>query len=495
MTADQQADGPATKTTEADVVVVGGGGAGLFGALAAAEAGARTVLLEKNPALGGTTLRSVGSITATGTGLQKAAGINDTADGHFHDLALFNRATIADADKRDNPDLRRLLVDEVPETVRRLEQMGVTFFGPMPEPPHAQPRMHNVLPHSRSFIHHLGRHARRAGVDIRLDARATGLIRDGGRITGVEAESHRFLASRGVVLAAGDFSASPEMKEKYLGAALAAVDAVNPTNTGDGQAMGLAVGAEMVNGDVFAGSEIRFIAPPRPSLVHQLPPTRLVGKLIRLAMSVLPDLVLRPFLMMFLTTNLGPNRGLFDAGAILVNRDGERFTNERGAPRHDIPKQPGGDSYIVFDQKIADDFNAWPNFISTAPGVAYAYLADYRKNRKDITFQAPSPDVLATRLGVPADALAKALTAAASPALDTPPYYALGPARSWVAFTEGGLRVDRKLRVLDEGGQPIAGLYAAGSCGQGGVLLEGHGHHLAWTFTSGRLAGAHAAEA
>ena len=36
-------------------------------------------------------------------------------------------------------------------------------------------------------------------------------------------------------------------------------------------------------------------------------------------------------------------------------------------------------------------------------------------------------------------------------------------------------------------------LYAAGSAGQGGVLLEGHGHHLGWAFTSGRLAGAHAA--
>jgi fumarate reductase flavoprotein subunit len=490
-------DRPATETTEADVVVVGGGGAGLFAALAAAEAGARTVLLEKNPELGGTTLRAVGSITATGTRLQAAAGIADSPDGHFHDLALFNREAVADADARDNPDLRRLLVEAVPETVRRLEELGVVFFGPMPEPPHGKPRMHNVLPHARSFIHHLARHARRAGVDIRLGVGATGLIQDGGRVGGVSAEVGgepcEFAAARGVVLAAGDYSASRELKERYLGAEMAAIEAVNPTSTGDGHAMGLAAGAELVNGDVMAGPEIRFVAPARPSFVHRLPPTHTVGKLVRLAMSVLPDPVLRPFLMMFLTTNLGPNRALFEAGAILVNGWGERFTDERAAPRYDIPKQPGGISYLVFDHKIATAFTAWPNFISTAPGVAYAYLADYRRNRKDITFEAPTPDALAVRLGVPAAALARTLAATTGPALDTPPYYALGPAKSWIAFTDGGLRVDTHLRVLGHNGEPIAGLYAAGSCGQGGVLLEGHGHHLAWAFTSGRLAGGYAA--
>jgi succinate dehydrogenase/fumarate reductase flavoprotein subunit len=42
-------------------------------------------------------------------------------------------------------------------------------------------------------------------------------------------------------------------------------------------------------------------------------------------------------------------------------------------------------------------------------------------------------------------------------------------------------------------GSTIQGLYAAGSVGQGGLLLEGHGHHIAWAFVSGRLAGRNAA--
>ena len=65
-----------------DVVVVGGGGAGLSAAVSAAELGASVLLLEKNAALGGTTGISVGSFTACGTSLQRAAGIEDDPGDH-----------------------------------------------------------------------------------------------------------------------------------------------------------------------------------------------------------------------------------------------------------------------------------------------------------------------------------------------------------------------------------------------------------------------------
>jgi fumarate reductase flavoprotein subunit len=73
------------------------------------------------------------------------------------------------------------------------------------------------------------------------------------------------------------------------------------------------------------------------------------------------------------------------------------------------------------------------------------------------------------------------------------PYVALGPVRAVFVHAEGGLAVDDKHRVLGAGDQPIDGLYAAGSTGQGGLLLKGHGHHLAWAFVSGRRAGRNAA--
>jgi fumarate reductase flavoprotein subunit len=79
--------------------------------------------------------------------------------------------------------------------------------------------------------------------------------------------------------------------------------------------------------------------------------------------------------------------------------------------------------------------------------------------------------------------------------LSEPPFTALGPVRSVFVHNEGGLAVDNRHRVLDVAGKPIAGLYAAGSTGQGGLLLKGHGHHLAWAFVSGRRAGRLSAEA
>jgi predicted oxidoreductase len=60
---------------------------------------------------------------------------------------------------------------------------------------------------------------------------------------------------------------------------------------------------------------------------------------------------------------------------------------------------------------------------------------------------------------------------------------------------EGGLMVDEQHRVLDANHAPIPGLRAAGSTGQGGLLLKGHGHHLAWAFASGRRAGRFTAQA
>ena len=69
-----------------------------------------------------------------------------------------------------------MLTDALPETFHWLLKQGIRFYGPMPEPPHSKPRMHNVLPNSRSFISHLERAALRAGVVIVTTARAEDLL-------------------------------------------------------------------------------------------------------------------------------------------------------------------------------------------------------------------------------------------------------------------------------------------------------------------------------
>ncbi|MCW5669455.1 MAG: FAD-dependent oxidoreductase [Hydrogenophaga sp.] len=474
-----------------DVVVVGGGGAGLAAAIEARESGCSVVLLEKNPQPGGSTAWSIGSVSSSGTPHQRKRGIVDSPADHWADMPGF----AGDLAGRDNAALRRVLCDEIPATFQWLLDSGVRFMGPMPEPPHRQPRMHNVLPNSRSFIYHLTRRARRAGVQLRTGTRVDALVQDNGRVTGVDAGPLRFLARGGVVLAAGDFTNGPEFKARFMGPQEAKVEGVNLTATGDGQRLGEALGARIVNGDLALGPEIRFIAPASETFVRRLPPWRWLAVTMEWAMERVPPAILRPILMKFLTTALAPSTSLFDAGAVLVNRRGERFGDERDRPAWRLPDQPDKVGYILIDAALAQRFSAWPDFVSTAPGVAYAYVPDYRRNRPDVFTEAPTLQALAQRLGMDAAALARSAAEGGVRALGAGPYVALGPVRSVFVHSEGGLMVDAQHRVLGTGDQPLPGLYAAGSTGQGGLLLKGHGHHLAWAFVSGRRAGRFAAEA
>jgi len=483
-----------------DVIVVGGGGAGLAAALEVRAVGRSVVLLEKNAMLGGSTAWSIGSVSASASPHQLRKGIEDCSDEHWRDMAKFNCAL----DYRDNPALRRVLTDAMPDTFRWLLGHGIRFYGPMPEPPHSRPRMHNVVPNSRSFIVHLERASRRAGVVIRTSARVCGLVVEANRVVGVDCNgiggAWRIRARGGVVLAAGDFTSDPELKSRFMGPQEAKVEGVNATATGDGQKLALALGARVLNGDLALGPELRFVPPRAGNVLLNLPPWRALADFIAWSLDHMPPALLRPFVMSFVTTALAPSPDLFTEGAILVNTLGKRFTDELEKPAYALPDQPEKIGYIVLDDRVARMFAAWPHFISTAPGVAYAYIADYRRNRPDIFTAAPTLDALAARLKMPAASLANTVSSHNAnvgnrPKLGLGPYVALGPVRAVFVHAEGGLAVDHDHRVLGADDRPIGGLFAAGATGQGGLLLRGHGHHLAWAFVSGRRAGHNAASA
>jgi len=499
------------KRSEADVVVVGGGGSGLAAAIEAARLGREVVLLEKRSKLGGTTGGwSVGSVSAACTPFQKKEGIKDSPQEFFEDMPLF----AGELAPRDNPELRSVLAEQSADTLDWLMSLGVEFFGPFSEPPHRYPRMHNVLPNSRAYTYNLARRARKEGVKIHLNVRAEHLVRENERVTGVEASvgsgaRRSFSGREGVILAAGDYSSNREMKEKYIGLVAADIEGINPNSTGDGQRLALEVGARIVNGDLALGPEIRFVAPPRKMLIEVLPPLKPIARFIKVATNVVPEQLFRRVLMQFLTTNLAPAPKFYEEGGILVNKAGERFTNEADKPELAIPEQPERVAYFVLDEQLARKFSQWPNFVSTAPGIAYAYLPDYRANRKDIYYRGETIEKLARKLGVPEKNLADTVEAynadvargsdnaygrePLGQALTEPPFHALGPAKSWIVITDGGLAVTPWMEVLGADDQVIPGLYAAGSNGQGGLLLEGHGTHICWAFTSGRIAGRSAA--
>lgn len=495
----------ASSEFDADVVVVGGGGSGLAAAIEAARLGRRVILLEKNAKLGGSTIRSIGSISASATPHQIRKGIKDNPDDHFEDLGKFNEPHKGNRGE-DNLALRRILVDNVNDSLRWLMSIGVVFFGPTPEPPHRRPRMHNVMPNSRAYGYFLTREARRVGVDLRTERRARSFLVRDGQVEGVECTDpdgkvERYRARGGVVLTTGDYSASPELKLKFGTPGDARVNPTNPTNTGDGHAMAMQIGARVINGHMLL-TLVRFVAPP-PKWIHMLPPWRPLTKFMAWSLENMPSWLLRPFIMSFLTTVLAVSPELFKSGAILVNKKGARFTDELDKPVYPLAEQEDQTGFIILDGKLARKFSAFPHFVSTAPGIAYAYVPDYERSRSDVVRKANTVAELAAKIGADPATLEQTLAqrnasglngnGRSFPSLDAAPYYALGPMRSFVNITDGGLAINEQFQVLGQGDLPIEGLYAAGSAGQGGIMLEGHGHHLGWAFTSGRFAGRNAA--
>lgn len=484
---------------EFDVIVVGGGGSGLAAAASAAECGADVLLLEKQSRLGGTTGIAVGSLTAAGTSLQRAAGIEDAIDAHAEDAALFAPAEI---ESRNNDALRRYFLGQASATLDWLMGMGLRFHGPNPEPPNRVPRMHNVVPGAQAYIAALQARLLRHGGVIRTNATVRELIREEDVVSGVAATidglETRFRARRGVVLAAGDYANSPETIRRFKGDRFAEIEGINPHATGDGHRLAESAGAELVNMDITYGPELRFVAPRRKALLQRLPSRGPGAWLLGRLLPVTPRWMLDAFIRRLLVTWQHPENALFDDGAILVNCEGHRFCDEQNWPEREIAvaAQPGKVAWILLDQQLVERYSRWPHFISTAPQIAYAYVADYLRLRPDVAIEARTLTELADRRELPREALAATVESfndddarGDRPRLVGDRWVLLGPVKAWFTTTEGGAATDEQFQVLDSDGRPIPNLYAVGQNGLGGQVLWGHGLHIAWAITSGRLVG------
>jgi predicted oxidoreductase len=137
--------------------------------------------------------------------------------------------------------------------------------------------------------------------------------------------------------------------------------------------------------------------------------------------------------------------------------------------------------------------------------IAYAYVADYLRLRPDVSLRAASLAELAAGCNLDAVKLQAEIAAfndyvagkttdhcgrtGDQHSLRDGDWLVLGPVKAYFTTTEGGAAINQRFEVLDAAGQPIAGLYAVGQNGLGGMILWGHGLHIAWAMTSGRLAG------
>lgn len=477
-------------------------------AASAAENGAGVLLLEKQPRIGGSTGLAVGSYTTSKSSYQKKAGVEDRTEDHIEDAGKFAPDEI---EARNNRDLRSFFLENSTQTLQWLTEMGLVFHGPTPEPPNRAPRMHNVVPGARAYVLALQSCLRRRGGTILCDAAVTRVLSEDSRVVGVEANVNgalrRYRARKGVVLAAGDYSSAPDLISKYKGPEFADIDGINRTAHGDGHRLCEEAGIPLVNMDVTYGPEIRFVPPEKLSLLKRLPAGGIVRPLLGMLMPLAPKFVMDAIIKRELVTWQHPENSLFENGAILVNSDGERFCNEKKSPEREIAlaKQPGKVGYILLDERLIELYGAWPNFVSTAPEIAYAYVDDYLRLRPDVSRQGESLESLVQQTGLSAESLiatveafnrcvSKSGTDPWERTGDLEPlagsrWVLLGPAKSYFTTTEGSPAVNLECQVLDADGEPIPGLYAVGQNGMGGQILWGHGLHIAWAITSGRLVG------
>jgi 3-oxo-5alpha-steroid 4-dehydrogenase len=260
---------------ETDVLVVGGGGAGICAAIEAADAGADVIVLEAASEPGGSTAMAGGLIyMGGGTATQLACGFTDSIEDMYNYL-MQACGPEADAAKV------RLYCDRTLEHYDWLIRQGVIFkpeYYPgkhtntpneaalmmtgneeaWPYSDHARPAPrghkpqikgdHGGIPLMRTLL----QRARDKGVQILCDARALAVIRHGEAVVGVNARidmrETRMRARRGVVLAAGGFIMNRDMVAAYAPRlARGNYPNGNPNDTGDGIRIGLGAGAAMAN--------------------------------------------------------------------------------------------------------------------------------------------------------------------------------------------------------------------------------------------------------
>jgi len=447
---------PAAVRKQTDVVVIGGGGAGLAAAVSAAEAGAKVILIEKMPMLGGNTLRATGGMQAAGTRFQTAAGINDTPDIHYAD-------TMRGGGNINNPRLVRIMVDNANNAMEWLTSLGVSLSRVSVSGGSTNLRGHGPaggFAAGPPIVQALEKEARNRGINILLDTRATEIIVDSsGRAVGVRAASKELgdltITARAVVLAAGGFGANLEMVAQY-NPALRGFDTNNhPGATGDGIKLATAIGAATIHMEHIQ---------THPTVVPK------TGVLI--------------------------TERVRGAGAILVNRSGVRFVDElqtRDAVSRAILEQEGDTAFLIFDRGLRAEV-----------GVIEDYV------RQGLVREGNTLEEVAAKIGLPAGRLTTTmqryneLVTAGSDAdfgkrhllrrLEVGPFFAIEVAPA-IHHTMGGVVINEQTQVIDRNGRVIPGLFAAGEV-TGGIHGNNRlgGNAVTDITVFGRIAGKSAAD-
>lgn len=474
---------PASKEERYDVIIVGGGNAGLPAAIFAAERGARVLIIEAAGLLGGTLHLSSGQMSAAGTKLQAEKGIEDSAQSHYDDVMRISKGTA-------NPEIAKLAVFNAAETFDWITAAGLKVDPSHPitgttHEPYSSARYAWAAGGGRDILKVLNQQLEApiadGRVSVMLNTSVNGILQDDGAVIGVIAEDasgigQSYLA-REVVLTCGGYTSNPKMFAELEGAPDYS-DTTYEFSQGVGITLGVGAGGYVRGGE------------------HHLPlfgailadddyPSRMVG-------------TIRPW---------PPNRPPWE---IYVNAEGKRFLRE-DIPSHDaheeaLLRQTEERCWVVFDEAI---FEQAPQLVRgggmggrwTPEGVREAFESGW-----PMFYRGETIAELAAAAGIDGAALTETIAAYNAgqakgedalgrehmplPIVE-PPFYAV-QTQSWLLSGFAGLAVNDALQVIKEDQTPIPGLYAAGELlGAGAFMGRSYcgGMLVTPALTFGRLLG------
>ena len=499
-------EGDVVRTVDTEVLVIGAGTAGVFAACAAAEEGAKTILIEKfDEAYGGAGIRD--TLAAIGSREQIESGKNPDKWGVITEMY---RQSNGYGDQK----LYKVWADYSGEAIDwytdRMKEAGLRVR--FEEDDHSREVRYPIydVGHSLQMSDTQGAHGVSAnilkeygkakGLEVHYETTLVKLIKEEGKVTGIYASTKdgmvRYNASKGVIVCTGGYSLNMDMMNALQPETVKMIN-INysyPGSMGDGIKACLWAGAAM--DETHAGMLFDRGA-------------------------VMPDQV-----------GPTPTGVLFWMGSqpfLKVDLDGNRFTNESGCYDHilhDAFNLPGMTYAEVWDANYIADMqrfdthgcsrmfphvngaeSVWPLEFNEA-----VFMPQYRG--QGIVVKADTIPELAEKLGLPVENFVRTVErynelydkqvdedfgkeAFRLSALRTPPFEGVRLSGGYFICTLDGIRIDTNINAVDAEGKPIEGLYVAGDC-SGGYFDTSYPNLLAGcaagrSITFGRLAGKNAA--
>lgn len=443
------------------VIVVGGGGTGLCAALAARDAGADVLVIERDRTPLGSTAMSTGLIPAAGTPEQHDAGITDSPRQFADDM-------LAKTKGGTDPAIALRLAEESAETIRWMRDdhgVPLSLVDGFLYPGHSAKRMYGTPNRTGGeLMAALQAACENADIPILTEATVAELLTSDDRVTGVIYRrpdgALETVHCDAVVLACSGFAGNAEMVSQWIPEMAEATFHGHPGNKGDAMRWGEAMGAALADMSAYQGHGGLAAG-------HGIP-------------------ILWPLIM---------------EGGFQVNRNGERFSNEAAGYSEQAAKvnaQPGHVAWSIFDERLHQLMLAFDDYHDALKAGAIiradsiAGLA--AETRLPVATLAATLGAVARMVrGEERDAFGRDFTG--KPELTAPFYCAR--VTGALFHTQGGLVVDGEGRVLKGDGSVFPNLFAGGGAARGvsGGGADGYmaGNGLLTATTFGRLAGRAAA--